>query len=150
MVVALGFVLLFIELFAGGLHAQAAVALSHLVERACDRHPEGTAEQQAEQNSEHWAEPLGALGPGVKPGGFVAKLFHGIRGEGPRRGQVDQTRERSSAWIISTIAVLRAAISGFLERAACMEISAELSIRIRVEMVLQRSGVQKFIGVVVN
>ena len=29
-----------------------------------------------------------------------------------------------------------------------MEISAELSIRIRVEMVLQRSGVQKFIGVV--
>ena len=46
------------------------------------------------------------------------------------------------------MAVLRAAISGFLERAACMEISAELSIRIRVEMVLQRSGVQKFIGVV--
>ena len=86
MVAALGFVLLFVELFASGLHAQAAVPFGHLVKRACQRQPSGTAEQQAEQNGEQWAIPLGDLGPGVEPGSFVAKLFHGIREKGPQRG----------------------------------------------------------------
>ena len=63
----------------------------------------------------------------------------------------DQLRERSSAWIISTFSSKWALRVALLVSSACIDISQELSISCRVSMVLQRSGVQKFmVSVVVD
>jgi len=75
-----------LQLLAGGLHAQAAVAFRHLVQRAGQRNEQGTAEQQEQKGGEGWSKPRGTAGVVVELGALVADLFHWFGGRRPPKG----------------------------------------------------------------
>jgi len=75
-----------LQLLAGGLHAQAAVAFRHLVQRAGQRNEQGTAEQQEQKGGKGWSKPRGTAGVVVELGALVADLFHWFGGRRPPKG----------------------------------------------------------------